>query len=179
MDDQQESSMTAGNPGPIYQESTGGKNAKWLWLLIALIIVGALVFAFTRGIGPFGQFKGNQAVSESPAPESVVASPSPEATSAADVDRSTIKIRVLNGSGKAGAASAAKDFLEGKGYVVTTIGNAATTDFEQTVVKLKESVMNIKNVLVADLSDKYSVTVSGSALEASDSADVEVTLGAK
>lgn len=180
MDDQQESQMTAGNPGPIYQESTGGKNAKWLWLLIALIIVGALAFAFVRGIGPFGQFKkGSTLVEESPVQESVVASPMPEASSAADVDRSTIKIRVLNGSGKAGAASAAKDFLEGKGYVVTTIGNAATTDFEQTVVKLKDSVMNIKNVLVADLSDKYSVTVSDSALEASDSADVEVTLGAK
>lgn len=180
MDEQQESPMTAGNPGPIYQESTGGKNAKWLWLLIALIIVGALVFAFAKGIGPFGKFKkGSQSAIESPAPASVVESPSPEATTSASFDKSQIKIRILNGNGTSGAASAAKDFIEGKGYKVVTIGNAATTDFAQTVVKLKDAVLNIKSMLVSDLSDKYSVTVSSTPLEASDSADVEVTLGAK
>ncbi|MDO8487088.1 MAG: LytR C-terminal domain-containing protein [Candidatus Curtissbacteria bacterium] len=180
MDDQQQSPMMAGNPGPIYQESTGGKNAKWLWLLIALIIVGALVFAFARGIGPFGQFKkGSTLVEESPAPESVVASPMPEATSGANIDKAAVRIRILNGSGKAGVASAAKDYIEGKGYKVTSLGNADNYDFAQTVVKIKDSLSNIKNVLVSDLSDKYSVTVSSIPLEASDSADVEVTLGAK
>ncbi|MEX2028073.1 MAG: LytR C-terminal domain-containing protein, partial [Candidatus Curtissbacteria bacterium] len=180
MDDLQQSSMSAGNPtGPIYQESQDGKNAKWLWLLIALIIIGALAFAFVRGIGPFGQFRGSETVDESPMPESFVSSPSPEATSAAEVDKSTIRIRVLNGSGKAGAASAAKDFLEGLGYVVPTIGNAANNDFAKTVITFKASVMNIKDILVSDLSDEYSVTVSDDSLEATDSVDVEVILGAQ
>lgn len=171
--------MTAGTPGPIYQESTGGKNAKWLWLLIALIIIGALLFAYVRGIGPFGQLKKGQMVQESPSPVSFVASPSPAATSSANIDKSQIKIRVLNGSGTAGVASSAKDFIESKGYKVVSLGNAATYDFTQTVVKLKNSVMNIKDVLVSDLSGKYSVKVSSTPLEASDSADVEVTVGSK
>lgn len=180
MDDQQESPMTAGNPSPIYQESTGGKNAKWLWLLIALIIVGALVFAYVRGIGPFGQLKkGSQTTGESPAPASFVASPTPEATSGANIDKAAVKVRVLNGNGRAGAASAARDFIEGKGYKVVSLGNADNTDFAQTVVKLKNSLVNIKNVLASDLSSKYSVTVSNTPLEATDSADVEVTVGAK
>ncbi len=179
MDDQQQTPMTAGAPGPIYQESTGGKNAKWLWLLIALIIVGALAFAYMRGIGPFGQFKKGSEVSQSPTPAAFVASPSPEATSGANFDKSQIKVRVLNGSGTAGVASAAKDFIESKGYKVVSLGNAASYDFTQTVVKLKNSVMNIKDTLVSDLSGKYSVKVSSTPLEATDSADVEVTVGSK
>ncbi len=179
MDDQEQSPL-AGNPSPIYQESTDGKNAKWLWLLIALIIIGALVFAFARGIGPFGKFKkGSQSASESPAPASVVASPRPEATSGANVDKSQIKVRVLNGSGTAGAASSAKDFIESKGYKVVSIGNVDGYGFAQTAVKLKNSVMKIKDTLVSDLSGKYSVKVSNTPLEATDSADVEVTVGAK
>ncbi len=167
-------------PGPIYQESQGGKNAKWLWLLIAIIIVAALVFAFVRGIGPFGQLKkGSQTMQESPSPASFVASPSPEATSGAKIDKSQIKVRVLNGSGTAGVASSAKDFIESRGYKVISLGNATSYDFTQTIVKLKNSVMNIKDTLVSDLSGKYSVKVSSVPLEASDSADVEVTVGSK
>ena len=178
--DENQDQQVVGNPGPIYQESTGGKNAKWLWFLIAIIIVGALVFAYVRGIGPFGQLKnGSQSVSESPATASFVASPTPEATTGANVDKSQIKVRILNGNGTAGVASSAKAFIEGKGYTVSNLGNADNFDFSQTVVKLKNSIMNIKSVLVADLSDKYSVTVSSDSLEATDSADVEVTVGAK
>ncbi|MBI2599161.1 LytR C-terminal domain-containing protein, partial [Candidatus Curtissbacteria bacterium] len=170
-------SPVAGNP--IYQESQGGKNAKWLWFLIAIIIIGALAFAFVRGIGPFGQLRGGGEVSEPTLSESFVASPSPEVTPATSVDKTSVKIRILNGSGQAGVASAAKDFIEGKGWEVASLGNAANFDFAQTVIKLKESALGAKDALVADLADKYSVVVSSESLEATDSADVEVTIGAK
>ncbi|MBI3342521.1 LytR C-terminal domain-containing protein [Candidatus Curtissbacteria bacterium] len=163
---------------PIYQEAQESKNAKWLWILIALIIVGALAFAFFKGIGPFGRFK--QAAAESPTPTAFAeASASPEASAGANIDKTKAKLRVLNGSGKAGVASSAKDYIESKGYKVTAVGNAKNFDFTDTVVKLKTAFANFKDALVADLSGKYSVTVSSEPLEATDSADIEVTVGSK
>lgn len=176
MDEQQ--TPVAGTP--IYQESNQGKNAKWLWLLIIIIIIGGLVFAFIRGIGPFGQLRGG-AEEASPTPTSdlsFVSSPSPEATSGANIDKSSAKIRILNGSGKAGAASSAKDFLEGLGYKVASVGNADKYDFEQTVLRFKASFSDFEAALTSDMSSKYSVT-SGESLESTDSADIEVILGSK
>lgn len=176
MDNQQ--TPTAGTP--IYQES-GEKNAKWLWFLIILIIIGAIVFAFVRGIGPFAKFRGGK-VEESPSPRSIFTSPSPgpgESTPGANLNKSEPKIRVLNGSGKSGVANVVKDLLEGKGYTVAAIGNAASFDFERTVLRFKASFKKFEQVLTADLSDNYSVTTSADDLEATDSADIEVTVGSK
>lgn len=166
---------------PIYQESQD-KNAKWLWLLIALIIIAALVFAFFKGIGPFAKFRGGGEELEfaSPSPffeEST--SPTPEATSQADVDRSQPKIRVLNGSGTAGIASAVKDFLEGKGWKVASIGNAQDYDFTDTEVRTKSTFSRFEKSLVDDLSAKYPAKAAGEPLESTDSADIEVIVGSK
>jgi hypothetical protein len=176
MDEQQQTPIAG---SPIYQESQE-KNAKWLWFLIVLIIIGALVFAFFRGIGPFAQFRLGSEEEASPTPvEFVQESPTPEASTAAEIDKSQAKIRVLNGTGKAGTASSVKDLLEGKGYKVAEIGNADNFDFEQTIVRFKESFKNFQEVLFSDLSDKYSVKVSSDDLTATDSADIEVIIGSK
>jgi len=179
MDPQQ--NPTAGTP--IYQESQE-KNAKWLWLLIVLIIVGSLVFAFVRGIGPFSRFSPFTKSEEfSPTPVSSpinFTSPSPEATAEAEEsDKSEASVRVLNGSGKAGIASAVKDFLEGKGWTVDAVGNAQSYDFEQTELRFKEGFEKLQQDLVSDLSDDYSVKISSDQLEATDSADVEIIVGSK
>lgn len=178
MDPQQPVSQT-----PIYQESPD-KSAKWLWLIILLVVIGALVFAFVRGIGPFAglnPFSGQGEASPTPtsSPFSFT-SPSPVATtSATRINKAEAKIRVLNGSGKAGMASVVKEFLESKGYKVTSIGNADSFDFAQTVIRFKQTFKNFQEALLVDLSDKYSVKVSGDALEATDSADIEVIAGSK
>lgn len=176
MDDQQ--TPTAGTP--IYQESQQ-KNAKWLWFLIILIIIGALVFAYVRKIGPFGQFRlGTTTEEESPTPTTTFfTSPSPESSPQAALNKSEVAIRVLNGSGKAGAASTVKDFLEQRGYKVAALGNAANFDFTQTVIRLKETAKKFEELILADLSDNYSVLVSNDNLEATDSADIEVIVGTK
>lgn len=167
---------------PIYQEAQESKNAKWLWILIALILVGALAFAFFKGIGPFGQFKSDKAV-ESPTPaaaETVEDTlPSPDPTPEATIDKSKAKVRILNGSGKAGIASSAKDFIESKGYKVASVGNAKDFDFTSTIIKVKQTFKDFQAILVSDLSDKYSTEAGSEFLEASDSADIEVIIGSK
>lgn len=176
MDNQQ--TPTAGTP--IYQESSE-KNAKWLWFLIVLIIVGAIAFAYFRGIGPFAKFRG-QVVEESPTPKtSLFGTPTPaaEATPGVELNKGEPKIRVLNGSGRAGVASVVKDLLEGKGYKVAAIGNAANFDFERTVLRFKSGFAKFEEVLTRDLADNYSVTTAADDLEATDEADIEVVVGAK
>lgn len=181
MDDQQPVAPQQFSQSPIYQDnSQDGKNAKWLWILIALIIIGALAFAFFRGIGPFAMLKGGQAeATPSPTPDSFFASPTPESTPGANIDKTAAKIRVLNGNGQAGVASSGKAFVESKGYTVTAVGNADNFDFTDTVIKLKKTFKDFGEALVADLSGKYSVKVSPEVLEASDSADIEITIGSK
>jgi len=174
MEEQQ--TPTAGTP--IYQE-TQEKNAKWLWLLIILVIIGVLVFAFVRKLGPFSQLNlGLKTAQVSPSPQELL-SPPPESSPESQLDKSEAKIRILNGSGKAGTASSSKNFLESKGYTVESVGNADNYDFAQTVVRFKESFKKFEEVLVSDLSANYSVKVSDNSLEATDSADIEVTIGAK
>src|SRR3989344_1567933 len=143
----------------IYQESSQGKNAKWLWILIILIVIGAVAFAIFRGIGPFSKLKlggVKEETIESPTPFGF-SSPSPAASPAA----------------------ALKDSLEGKGWTVDKIGNAESDDFTNTVIKFKASFANFQDTLFEDLSSDYSVEVSDDDLEATDSADIEVILGSK
>ena len=177
MDNQQPTTGT-----PIYQESQG-KNAKWLWLLIVLIIIGALVFAFVRGIGPFASFSnfGGEETVSSPTPL-LRTSPTPtpsEGTPGAELDKSEPVIRVLNGGGTAGAASVMRDILEESGYAVDSVGNADNFDYESTTLRFKEEFKSYSEVLESDLSDDYSVVVSSDDLDDTDDADIEVIVGAK
>lgn len=176
-----EEQQTPTAQSPIYQESQE-KNAKWLWMLIIFIIIAALVFAFFKGIGPFAKFSPFVQKEEvSPTPMAI-SSPSPtsEATpGAGSINKAEPKIRVLNGSGTPGVASSFKDFLEGLGYKVASIGNADNYDYASTELRFKEAFKEFGDTLVSDLSSKYSVKVSSSDLSATDSADIEVIVGAK
>lgn len=171
---------TPAAPAPIYQESQE-KSAKWLWLLIFLIIIGALAFAFFRGLGPFenlSPFIKGKISSPTPSPVSI-SSPQSEASPTTDVDKAAADIRVLNGSGIAGKASAVKDFLEGLGWTVASIGNADNYEFENTQIRFKEGFEKYESVLKEDMSSDYSVATSDDPLESSDSADIEITVGTK
>jgi len=177
MDEQQ--TPSAGTP--IYQESQE-KNAKWLWLLIVLIIVSALGFAYWKQLGPFAQFRLGAKQEASPTPSAspfTFSSPSPESSPEASLDKSGADVRVLNGTTTTGLAASVKDFLEGKGYKVSSIGNAVSKDFTKTVIKFKAGFENFEESLVSDLSNKYSVTVDSETLEATDAADIEVVVGTK
>lgn len=169
------------SPAPIYQES-GDKNAKWLWLLIFLIIIGAVVFAFFRGIGPFesiSPFTKSQA-SPTPTPSPIaISSPMVEESPATDLDRSEVSVRVLNGSGVSGKAASVRDFLEELGWTVDSIGNADADDYGTTEVRFKSEFSDFADLIVDDLSSDYDASTSTDELDASASADIEVIVGAE
>ncbi len=183
MDDQNPTQPSAVSGSPIYQESQE-KNAKWLWLLIVLIIIGALVFAFFRGIGPFAAIS-PFAKQASPTPESspyvestpiIESSPSPEASA---LKRGDVTVKVVNGSGTTGKAATVRDFLEGLGWKVSSIGNVENSDYATTEVQFKSDSVEFKDLMISDLSSKYSAGASKVSLESSSSADLVVIVGAK
>ena len=181
MDEQTATTNPTTGPAPIYQQSQE-KNAKWLWLLIILIILGAVAFAFFRGVGPFAKispFVKKEVATPTP---QVFASPSaslPPSATEDEVDRAKPAVRVLNGSGVAGLAASVKDMLENLGWRVANIGNADSSDYAQTEIRLKDDFASYQEALIKDLSDKYSVKISSETLDSTDSADIEVIIGTK
>ncbi len=183
MDDQNQNQPSPVSGSPIYQESQE-KNAKWLWLLIILIIIGALVFAFFRGIGPFAAIspftkQASPTPASSPFVESspiLETSPSPDTSS---LKRGDVTVKVLNGSGVTGKAATVKDFLEGLGWKVSSIGNADNSDYATTQVEFKSDSAKYKDLMINDLSSKYSASASTKSLESSSSADLVVIVGTK
>lgn len=170
------------SPAPIYQESQD-KNAKWLWLLIFLIIIGAVVFAFFRGIGPFESIspfaKNFASPTPSPSPVAISSPISEPSPSTEDLDRTEVNVRVVNGSGVSGKAASVRDFLEEIGWKVASIGNADADDYETTEVRFKADSKKFESLILDDLSSDYDASASSDDLDASDSADIEVIVGTK
>lgn len=83
------------------------------------------------------------------------ATPTPTPAATPTVDKSTFKIKVLNGGGVSGAADKAKAVLEAAGFKVEATGNAKSFSYASTIVYYvagKED--NAQQVLDA-LKDKY------------------------
>lgn len=148
-----------------------------LWALtmvaIALGVGGGLVLFTNRYNQP-----SSPAVEISPTAAAAV--PTAVATvtpTPAAVRRGDIRIQVLNGGGKAGAASRMKAFLEGKGYRVVETGNADSYSYETTEIVVKESQVAIVDTLAGDLEESYELGESSTDLPESSSYDARVIVG--
>ena len=96
----------------------------------------------------------------------------------AQLDVGQYKVSVLNGSEVAGEAAKVKTLLTDAGFNVTTTGNAASTDFVQTVIYAKSTVSQDALIkLVQVLSQQYSVSTHAVTLNDSQSIDIIVTIG--
>lgn len=115
------------------------------------------------------------------APAKPTPTPMPTAVptpSVAALNKSDIKVRVVNGGGTPGAGSKMKTFLEGKGYTVASVGNADEYTFTETVITAKADKTAYVTLLMDDLKSEYSLgTSTGSAVEADAAYDVLVTVG--
>lgn len=119
----------------------------WLWwilLVLGAIGLGFLAYDLTRNRidawldnpapSPTASVEASPEASPTPTPE---ASPSPTATPTATpggVDKSTVTLRVLNGTTQTGAAGVARDTLQAAGFTVRTIGNANNQNYATTTI---------------------------------------------
>src|SRR5258708_199334 len=161
-------------PTPASQPTSNG-NWKWLVILILfLVVIGAVTFFV---------FKSSRGVSSeaSPTPTATdmanVATPTATAT-AAPVDKTQLKIQVLNGTGIAGEAGLLSDALKALGYTNVTSGNASTQNATSTQVTFASTVSSdVVAEITNKLKDLYTnVTTGNSTLSGS---DIQIVTGVR
>src|SRR3972149_5195459 len=107
-------------------EPSGGISWKKVFLIILVVVpIGLLMFGgflfFTNSFNT--DFLGKE-------PEKTINLPETTPTpTEAEVDKEAYDIEVQNGSGIAGEAAAVQELLEEKGFTVSGIGNADSSDF--------------------------------------------------
>ncbi len=142
--------------------------------LLALIVAGGL-YVYLTGVK-------TKSLIQRPTPVPTATEttlPEATATPSANVDVSTYKVSVLNGNGGIGVATAAKNIIEKVGFKVTSVGNADSFDFTDTLIQVKSTVSPDAVAKLKDaLSSNYSVAM-GDELSAQSSFDVVISVGSK
>lgn len=169
----------------VYESSKSSGNKKRVLLIVAgIIILIALVVFAVIATGGKGESEKNltptpaQATatptpspSETPTPTSGKTTPSPTPKTSptpakgtptptgtsGTLDRSNLKVKILNGSGVAGAATKASDALKKLGYDIVSSGNADNFDYTDTTIQVKSTKKTYLSQLKTDLSDTYTI----------------------
>ena len=95
-----------------------------------VVIVVAVVIILGEPVAAKLQTEAQQRASMPAAPPQ----PKPNRTGKPALERAETSVLVLNGNGRAGAASAAGATVHAKGYLVSAVGNAPRTDYPRSVV---------------------------------------------
>ena len=182
---------------PAEFTSTPRKRGKKRSLTIAVIIfllVAAGIFGYSRmQSGSTSEISPTPEVfpSEEPTPTEIIdESPTPEAEEtpdptekptpaekAAPTKASELNIQVLNGTGEAGIAATAKEFLSGKGYESIETGNADNNEYTGVTLKSKSSAADYLEEFKTDLEEKYTVSDESDTLSEDSLFDVVIIIG--
>ncbi len=167
--------------GPEAPSSGGSKKVHIIYISIItllLLLLGVSSFYSFKNLSLFAGTKEDttlQTAVVAKKPTTQVASPS----AALDkINKSEIKIRVLNGTRSSGVAASASSKLKALGYKIESTDNATSSAYLQTLVLVKESNKELTQVLIEDLKPQYSASFSGF-LSESDPADAEIIIGKK
>lgn len=105
-------------------------------------------------------------------PTQILATPTPKIA----LDKSKLKIKILNGAGVKGKAMEVKEILKNKGYKEILTGNASAFDYDKTELKIKDDKKSAVSKLRGDLSENVDLKVISS-LEENSSADAVLIIG--
>lgn len=176
-----------GEPAPSATNAASGSKKKFVvYFLVVAFISFVLGLGAMAGASYFGlanlhlttltndvHVPGILAKKPTPTPVTPTAAPTQK-----PVKLSAFTISVLNGSGIAGKAATEKATLTAAGFTVSSVGNAANSNFSKTEISAKSSVdqaflAKLENTLQKD----YQVDTTISSAPASSQTDVTVTLG--
>ncbi|MBI2031632.1 MAG: LytR C-terminal domain-containing protein [Candidatus Levybacteria bacterium] len=174
------------------------KPRRLIFWIVLIIIIGVLALMGFRFIGGKDQ-KSEEKITptptefiiptEAPTPtEEVTPTEEPETTPTSKptsnpidkttgLNRSKLSITVQNGSGVAGVAGTAANFLKNLGYNVISTGNADNFDYSNVTIQVKTGKSEFLSLLKKDLGTQYTLGNSSSDLSASSSADALVIIG--
>lgn len=139
-----------------------GRSQKGIWIAVA--VLGVIAFVVVGGI-IFSRFisGGKESSMASPTPkifidnEDIQETEFPTPTPDEEIDKETIKIEVLNGTGIAKEASFLQNKLGGLGYEDIDTGNADSKNYNTAQVTFYSSFPeSLKKELLEKLSDIYS-----------------------
>lgn len=146
-------------------------------VLIFIAAFGISFFAFIALTRSNFKFSMPSFVKASPTPTPIPPTPEPTAVPTPVFKKEELKIKVLNGSGKAGVAATAKDELKTAGYAEILTGNADNFDYTTTEIQVKKAFApageDIKKA-IADSVTAPKITV----LDDKETSDVIIILGA-
>lgn len=115
--------------------------------------------------------------SESPSP---TPTPKPSVNpvdKATGLDRSKLSVTIQNGSGQAGVAGKASDYLKNLGYNVISTGNADNYNYTNVFIQVKADKSDYLALLKKDLGFNYTIGTASSDLSASSTEDALVIIG--
>lgn len=93
------------------------------------------------------------------------------------LDRSKLNVVIQNGSGEAGVASKASDYLKGLGYNVSSTGNADNYNYTNVFIKVKPDKSDFLGLLKKDLGFNYTIGTTSADLSSSSLEDALVIIG--
>lgn len=148
--------------------------------------IGIFIVSFAISFGVFAlvsKIQPTQLLSKLPLPATPTPTQPPKPTSlpvspTPSVDKTKLKIKVLNGSGVAGQATKVKDLLKEKGYEDILTGNADNFDFKQSEVQVKKGEESIANLLKNDIKASTTTVKITTSLAKDDAADAILIFGA-
>lgn len=141
--------------------------------LVIVLIVVALIGGFLIM---------NQSNKEEAPETTITPTQEPQPTEAPTIDKTTVKIQVLNGTGTPGQAGTAVKALVAGGYVEDNITAENAPDYDHTVTTIatkegfESTAEDIKSALESDFD---TVEIDSTALGSSSEFDVVVTTGGK
>ena len=112
-----------------------------------------------------------------PIPPSPTLAP-PTATPTPSINRSEVRVKVLNGIGVVGKAGEVKTYLQSVGYEDFQTDNADNYDYVTTVIQSKKGDDELKNLLELDIQSQVENKVKFELLPDDDAADIVLIVGA-
>jgi hypothetical protein len=102
-------------------------------VLELLALVGGAIYLFGRGVEEHAREAASRPAA-TPAPPARRPAPPPARVAAPKLARSETSVLVLNGNGLTGAAGAAAEGIRERGYLVSGVGDAPSTDVPRTTI---------------------------------------------
>jgi len=145
---------------------------------IPVVAIIVIILVLIGGYFVFGR-KGKEEKEEKT--DIITEAPTSTPTQAPEVERSDIKIQVLNGSGKEGAAGDFASILEDLGYEDPETDNADNYDYEDITIQVKDTDEGeaIYDLLKEDLEDEDYIVNDLETLDEDSEFDVVIIVGLK
>jgi len=120
--------------------------------LVALLVIGGAWLAKPDPSAPAVRAKTTKAVASTPAPRAAQAKVATRAKVApVDLPRRNVKVVVLNGNGRQGAAAAAASRVSRRGYRIGVVANAPSHDYPRSIVMYRSGFAAEGRRLARDL----------------------------